>query len=174
MLDSIIILSARSESLTTVLFRRLAGLSAVHTQFDKSHVELTAFGFKVQPLSPWNQVDSSIGIFSIKSCAYQCNKRQLCRYFEYVTSTTACRIFLDGAVIASVVPTVRVGTVRHMPELYSSYVQTCTSPNCQINRYLTCDLTNTCRCLLGLFWNGTVCAGELLMIRHSKLFSDRF
>ena len=148
------------------MFRILAGLSFMHTQFYKSHVELTAFGFEVQPLSPSNQLDSAVGIPTIKSCAYECNKRQLCRYFDYVTSTTACRIFLDGTIVASAALTARVGTVRFMSELYLSYGLPCTPLNCQINRYLICDLTNTCRCPTGLFWDGTACTGELLMVRY--------
>ena len=137
----------------------------MRSQFYQSYIGLTALGFEVQPLSPSDQLDSSIGVHNMKSCASACNQQQLCRYFDYVTSTTACRIFRNGAVVASTIATVQVGTVLDMPDLYSSHGQPCTLVNCQINRYLTCDLTNTCQCLAGLFWNGSVCAGELLMIK---------
>jgi hypothetical protein len=131
---------------------------------------MTTFGFEVQPWSPSDQLGSFVGMLNIKMCASQCNQQQLCRYFDYDTSTGGCRIFLDGTVVASTVPTSQVGTVLYMPDLYSSHGQPCTWNNCQINRYLICDSTNTCQCPTSLFWNGAMCVGELLLIRRSNLF----
>ena len=68
----------------------LSGLSAIHTQFYQSYIELTASGFEVQPRSPSDQLEIFVGTLDITSCAFACNEEQLCRYFDYITSTAAC------------------------------------------------------------------------------------
>ena len=142
----------------------------MQSQFYQSYIELTASGCEFQPRSSSDQLESFVGILDITSCASECNKEQLCRYFDYGTSTLACRIFLDGTVVASVVPTAQVGIVLYMPDLYSSYGQSCTWTNCQINRYLTCDPTNRCRCPARLVWDGTICTGEFLVLSEVSVF----
>jgi hypothetical protein len=121
---------------------------------------MTTFGFEFQPQSSSDQLAIYSGVRNVVLCASKCNQQQLCRYFDYDTSAMVCRIFVDGTVVASVLPTSRVGIIRYMLDAYSSHGQPCTWNTCQVNRYLMCDAFNTCQCPTSLAWNGTMCIGE--------------
>ena len=129
-------------------------------QLYQSSIEMTTFGFEVHPLSLSDLLASVDGLVTVKRCASKCNEQQLCRYFDYDTSTGGCRLFVDGEVAVSAVRTSRVGSVRYTADLYSSHGQPCTSSNCHINRYSICDATNTCDCPKRLFWNTAVCVSK--------------
>lgn len=122
------------------------------------------FGFECQSLSSTDRLAILNGVRSGILCASHCNQQPLCRYFDYDVSTAVCRVFIGCSAVASASSTSRVGTVRYKPNLYTSYGQVCTSSNCEINRYMICNIANVCQCPAGLLWNTQTCVGELFSI----------
>ena len=130
------------------------------TQWYVSKTTMTPFGFVVQPLAPSDLLATFSNVMSPMHCSRYCNQQQLCRFFDHDMATGTCRIFSNGGVASSSILTSRMGAVYEAPSLYSSHNQSCTSSNCQINRYLICGTSNTCQCPSGLVWNTPQCVGE--------------
>ena len=141
----------------------------MQTQLYQSQIHLSMLGFECQSNSSTGQLAIFNGVRSDILCASYCNQQPLCRYFDFDTWNEVCRIFKDGSIVASASVTSRVGSVRYMPDLYSSYGQPCAWNTCQINRYLVCHFYNRCQCPPGLMWNTQICVGK--RARKSSLLS---
>ena len=127
----------------------------------QSQISMTTFGFVLRPWAPSDLLATFSNVMSPVRCSRYCNQQQLCRFFDHDMATGACRIFSNGGVVSSNPLTSRAGTVFQAPSLYSSHGQSCTSSNCQINRYSICGTFNTCQCAAGLVWNAPECVGQL-------------
>ena len=127
-------------------------------------MQMNMFGFECQSHSSTDRLAILNGVRSGISCASNCNQQPLCRYFDYDVSTAVCRIFMGCSVVASASSTSRVGTVRYKPDLYTSYGQPCAWNNCEINRYMVCNIANVYQCPSGLLWNTQTCVGEIFPI----------
>jgi hypothetical protein len=136
------------------------GVITVHSQFYQSQIHLSMFGFECQSNSSSGQLAIINGAHSSILCASSCNHQPLCRYFDYDTSMKVCLVFKDGSLVASSSATSRVGSVRYMPDLYTSYAQPCAWNNCEINRYMLCNAFSRCQCPTGLVWNVQISVGE--------------
>ena len=123
-------------------------------------MDLSIFGFKCQSNSSNAQLAVINDVYSGILCASTCNQEPLCRYFDYDTSTKVCRIFKDGSIVVSASTTSRVGSVRYISDLFTSYGQPCAWNNCEINRYMVCNIFSRCQCPAGLVWNAQICVGE--------------
>ena len=138
----------------------LSGLLDVHAQMYQSQLSLTTFGYAVQQQSTPDLLATISNVMSVILCAGYCNQQQLCRVFDYHMATGICRIFSNGGVVSSNLSRSRVGTIRDLPSLYSSYSHQCTLSNCQVNRNLICGTNYTCQCPTGLVWNTQMCVSE--------------
>jgi NHL repeat len=136
------------------------GLLIVHSQFYQSQIHLGMFGFECQSNSSTARLAVINRIRSGISCVSICNQEPMSRYFDCDTSTKICRIFKDASIVASSSATSRVGSVHYTADLYTSHAQPCAPNNCEINRYLVCNVYSRCQCPTGMVWNAQLCVGE--------------
>ncbi|CAF1426030.1 unnamed protein product [Adineta steineri] len=131
-------------------------------------MNITTFGFECQSNLSTDRLATFNNVLNIVHCASNCNRQPLCHYFNYDTWTKICRIFSDGSIAASNSSTSRVGTVRYIPSLYSSYGQPCASNNCQVNRYLSCNTFNICQCPASQVWYTQMCVADKISHRWNS------
>ena len=140
----------------------------------QSTIQLSSMGLEYQPNNNIRFIATNIAQTQIR-CSAACNQLPTCRIFDYDTLSKRCRLFegdtTTGSIIPSSSPTSLVGTVYISSTIYSSiYNQSCQS--CQQNRYQVCSTnTTTCQCPDHFYWNGSVCALQLLQ-DESCLQSD--
>lgn len=131
----------------------------------QSNIRFTSSGFEYQANNNIQLITIITSSSKIR-CSAACNQMSTCLTLDYDTLSQRCRLFAgdltSGSIIVSSSSTSLVGTVRISSALYSSiYNQSCQA--CSENRYQVCSSnTARCQCPDQTYWNGSVCALQLL------------
>jgi hypothetical protein len=151
-----------STDLTVVaLLLTLPSIASIY----QSKMVLSAAGTEFQTKIISQQLSSTTVATKLR-CAALCNRLIACRTFDYDTVSKRCRLFEadtnTGSIIASSSSSSMVGSVRIDPSLYvKTHGQPCAL--CQQKRYDICSAnTSSCQCPTNTYWNGVVCALQLL------------
>ncbi|CAF0855149.1 unnamed protein product [Adineta ricciae] len=132
----------------------------------QSRLTISSAGYEFQPRYSI-QLLTSTTTPTIADCSLLCNQLLSCRILDFDSLSERCRLFeadtiTAGSIIVSSSSTSQVGTVHISSDLYV-LIHNRSCNLCQEYRYETCaENTNICQCPRNSYWNGSVCALQLL------------
>jgi hypothetical protein len=146
---------------TVTLLLALPSINPIY----QSYMTLSPFGMEFQLWKGVQQLSRTTASTNLR-CAALCNQLITCRTFDYDTVSRQCRLFeadmTTGSIIVSSSPSSVVGNVVVDASTFANtHDQSCSL--CQQSRYEICSVnTSSCQCPPHTYWNGLVCALQLL------------